>query len=247
VLTASQFNDDPALTNRFMAPILPSLSRQRAVNGRELEKTKVVVMDFDGTLVDTMGGFAEVASRVLNRFFKTPIEEARQQYLETSGLPFRQQLEILHPGDPRNEQAAQQFEQEKLKGFFAKRMDEETKQVVRELKRRGYTVVVSSNNYQELVDLFIAREKDCHFDLVLGAKNGFYKGKDHFGFICKRFGVRPQEIVFVGDSLMDFERARESQVGFIAKLGTFKKEDFEKRFGKIVSIKSLIKLLELLP
>jgi HAD superfamily hydrolase (TIGR01549 family) len=210
-----------------------------------MDKTKILVLDFDGTVVDTMGGFGEVASRVLNRFFATPPDEGRRQYFETSGLPFRQQLEILHPGDKRNDLAAQQFEQEKLKGFFLERISEETKEVVRELKKRGYIVVVSSNNYQELVDLFLAREKDCQFDLVLGAKNGFYKGKDHFDFICRHFGVSPQEITFVGDSLKDFERAKESNVAFVAKLGTFKREDFEKRFGKVVAIESLKGLLGL--
>jgi HAD superfamily hydrolase (TIGR01549 family) len=216
------------------------------VDASVLKKTKVVVLDFDGTVVDTMGGFAEVASRVLNRFFGTPLEEGRRQYLETSGLPFRQQLEILHPGDEMNDAAAQQFEQEKLKGFFLERINQETKEVVSELKKRGYVVVVSSNNYQELVDLFLAREKDCQFDLVLGAKNGFYKGKDHFDFICKHLDILPKEITFVGDSLKDFERAKESRVAFVAKLGTFKREDFERRFGKVVAVESLKGLLGLL-
>ncbi len=208
---------------------------------------KVVVMDFDGTLVDTMGGFADVAADVLHRWFATDPALARRQYIETSGIPFRQQVEILHPNDARNEAAAAEFEQRKLAGFFAETFSEEAREAVRALRERGFKVVVSSNNFQELVDEFCARHDGVSFDLVLGARENFYKGADHFRVVQEWFGVRPDEIVFVGDSLKDAERAMACGVAFVGKVGTFTREEFEARFPGVRTIADLRELEEVLP
>lgn len=207
---------------------------------------RVVVMDFDGTLVNTMGGFADVAAQVLHRFFGTDTTLARRQYIETSGIPFRQQVEVLHPGDPRNDEAAREFEQAKRAGFFAETFPEDAVEAVRALKSAGYKVVVSSNNYQELVDEFCARRDGITFDLVLGARENFFKGADHFREIERRFSVGPQEMVFVGDSLKDGERAMAYGVPFVGKVGTFTREEFEARFPGVRTIEDLRELKELL-
>lgn len=212
-----------------------------------MRQPKVVVMDFDGTLVNTMGGFAEVASGVLSKWYGTEPAVAKRQYIETSGIPFRQQVEILHPGDQRNDLAAREFEEKKLKGFFAESFAPETIETVHRLQERGLRVVVSSNNYQELVDAFCARYPLLKFDLVLGARENFFKGKDHFREVERVFRVGPKEMVFVGDSLKDGERAIGCGVPFIAKLGTFTREEFLARFPGIATIERLSELLELLP
>lgn len=203
-------------------------------------------MDFDGTLVDTMGGFADVAAEVLHRRFGTDRALARRQYIETSGIPFRQQVEILHPGDARNEAVAQEFEARKLAGFFAETFSRDAREAVRALKSRGLAVVVSSNNYQELVDEFCARHDGVRFDLVLGARENFYKGADHFRVVEARFRVTPAEMVFVGDSLKDGERARDYGVAFIGKVGTFTRAEFEARFPGVRTVETLAELEGLL-
>lgn len=204
------------------------------------------MLDFDGTLVDTMGGFAQVASKVLNRYFGTPVEVARRQYIETSGIPFRQQVELLHPLDPRNDAAAAEFESLKLEGFFNERFSEEAKEAVRRLRGRGKRVVVSSNNFQHLVDAFCKREPDVQFDLILGAREGFYKGPDHFRYIERAFSCPRDAMCFVGDSLKDGERAQGYGVPFIAKAGTFTKKEFQDRFPSVVVIESLLELEEII-
>lgn len=203
---------------------------------------KVVVLDFDGTLVDTMGGFADVAAGVLHRSFGTDPVVARRQYIETSGIPFRQQVEILHPGDPRNDAAAAEFESLKLAGFFSETFQRDTVAAVEALRKRGIRVVVSSNNFQELVDEFCARHDHVSFDLVLGARDGFYKGADHFRVVAERFAVTFAEMLFVGDSLKDAERALACGVAFIGKVGTFTREEFEARFPGVRTIERLTDL-----
>lgn len=211
-----------------------------------MSRYQVVVMDFDGTLVDTMGGFADVAADVLQRWYGTDRAMARRQYIETSGIPFRHQLEILHPGDLRNDLAAVDFEEGKLAGFFAETFSPDAVEAVASLRARGFYVVVSSNNYQVLVDEFCARHDGVVFDLVLGARENFYKGADHFRVVERRFGASPSEMVFVGDSLKDAERAISCGVAFVAKVGTFTREEFEARFPGVRTIERLTELLGIL-
>lgn len=209
------------------------------------EQPKAVVFDFDGTLVDTMGDFADIASRVISKLYDVDPSSARKMYLETSGLPFFQQLEILFPDNKKNKQASKEFETNKLINFFSNKIPEDVKKTAKYLQSRGIYVVVSSNNFQHLVRKFIRQTKDVKFDLVLGCKKNFFKGKDHFNYIKKYFDLSEKEILFVGDSLKDAERAIQSGVSFIGKLGTFKRIDFEKKYPDIKTISRISDLISI--
>lgn len=206
---------------------------------------KVIVFDFDGTLVDTMGGFADIAADVIQKNYGWDFNEARKSYLKTSGIPFFQQLEELFKNDKRNSQSAKEFEERKIEGFFKERFTDDVTYTINELRKRGYKVVVSSNNFQYLVDEFVQRDR-VNFDFVLGFKDGFSKGKDHFDFILKNNKIEPKNLLFVGDSIKDGEKAKSSKVNFIGKIGTFKNDDFVKNFNGIKTISLISELLEIL-
>lgn len=209
---------------------------------------QAVVFDFDGTLVDTMAGFADIAADVIHRRHGLDRAFARAEYLRTSGLPFRQQLDLICPGDARNDDAAAEFESTKQAGFFAERFDDDVKAAVRGLQGKGLKCIVSSNNFQELVDRFVAREPDVRFDLVLGARPpDFYKGADHFRHVKATLGLAGGQLVFVGDSLKDAEKARDNGVRFVAKTGTFTHDDFQRHFPGVPTVDRLTLLLDMLP
>ena len=63
--------------------------------------TQLLVFDLDGTLIDTMGDYADKAAALIRDHYGTPKDEARRRYFETSGVPFEQQLEQIFPGDDR--------------------------------------------------------------------------------------------------------------------------------------------------
>lgn len=209
-------------------------------------KTKAYLFDFDGTLVDTMEGFADIAGRVINQYHpEMSFETARSKYLETSGVPFYQQLEILFPGDSGNSEKVKIFEEEKKDGFFSQKFSDDVRYAIDELRKRGHLVGVSSNNFQDLIDVFVKRES-LTFDVVLGYRDGFEKGKDHFDYIMKKFSLQREELTFVGDSLKDAEKAIDNGIYFIGLTGPFFKEkDFkgiEKNIPVINSIKDLLSL-----
>lgn len=206
-------------------------------------QTKALLFDFDGTLVDTMEGFADIAGEVIHRFHpEISFEEARRRYLETSGVPFFQQLEIILPGNPTNRQKAAIFEETKKEGFFRSTFSQEVRYVINELRRLGFIVGVSSNNFQYLIEQFINRE-GLQFDVVLGFRDGFEKGKQHFEYVIQHFNLQKDDLTFVGDSLKDAEKAITNNIKFIGLCGTFTREQFLQKYPNIVTIESLKELL----
>jgi phosphoglycolate phosphatase-like HAD superfamily hydrolase len=210
-----------------------------------MRKTKAYLFDFDGTLIDTMDGYANIAGTVINRYHpEVSFDEARRRYLETSGVPFFQQLEILFPGNTTNAEKARIFEETKKEGFFSERFSDDVRYTINTLRERGFIAGVSSNNFQDLIDRFVERES-LEFDVVLGYRNGFEKGKTHFDYVMRKFSLKEDELTFVGDSLKDAERAIGSNIHFIGLCGTFRKRDFHEIDDTIITISNIKELLKL--
>jgi phosphoglycolate phosphatase-like HAD superfamily hydrolase len=205
---------------------------------------KVCIFDFDGTLVDTMGGFADIAADVLLKHYGLPFEKGRSQYLDTSGIPFFQQLEIICPDGDHNQTCAEEFESRKLEGFFDCAPGDATVTGLNLLRGAGFKLVVSSNNFQHNVDEFLDRHP-LPLDLALGFDhNGSEKGRPHFDQVQKHFGIGPDEVLFCGDSLKDGERADGCGVRFVGMTGTFTREQFLKRFPGILTVDTILELAE---
>ncbi len=206
---------------------------------------KAFLFDFDGTLVDTMGGFADIAGRVIHEHHpEMSFEEARRRYLETSGVPFFQQLEIIFPNHPKNPESARIFEETKKEGFFSQHFSDDVRCTINELRNRGFIAGVCSNNFQELIDRFVARE-GLTFDVVLGFREGFEKGKAHFEYVMHKFQLSRDELVFVGDSLKDADKAKVNGLQFVAICGTFTRDDFHAKDASIITISNIRELLDL--
>ena len=208
-----------------------------------MARTRAYLFDFDGTLVDTMPGFADIAGRVMHQFHpEISFEYARQRYLETSGNPFFQQLEIIFPGHATNAEKAKLFEETKIEGFFKSSFTDEVKYTINTLRAEGSIAGIASNNFQELIDQFVAKG-GLDFDVVLGFRKGFEKGPAHFDYVREKFGLSKDDLTFVGDSLKDAEKAFSYGIKFVGICGTFKRPDFLKIREDIVTIESMKELL----
>ena len=206
---------------------------------------KVVMFDLDGTLIDTMRGFADVAADVMAELHGVERAHARRRYLETSGIPFRQQLELIVPGHASNDAASAIFEDRKRSTADAGNLDEPTLAALHEMRARGLLLVVSSNSAQHFVSDFAARQA-ITFDLALGFERDFAKGRPHVEHTCKTLGATTDEIVFCGDSLKDGELARECDVAFVGRLGTFSHDDFKRAHAGTVTVEDIAALSALL-
>ncbi len=186
---------------------------------------ELIIFDLDGTLIDTMGGFADIAGELIAKNYGWSFELGRKRYLETSGLPFFQQLEILFPENSKNPDVATIFETRKIRLFQKETMSDRTVETLQWLRDHGYRTAISSNNYHDLVREFV-QNKAIPIDMSLGFKPNFAKGQAHFNCLRDHFGVTFSAMLFIGDSLADAKIARDCGVNFVAKTGTFCETDF---------------------
>ncbi len=210
--------------------------------------TKAIVFDLDGTLIDTMKYFGEVASEVINKYYDIPIEKAREMYFETSGVPFFQQLEMMFPDDERNSKAAEEYEKNKLSFFFNEPFSPVLRDILSNAKKEypEFIFVVSSNNFENLVREYMKKYNVDVFDEILGFREGFSKGKDHFSFISELYGLKEEEIVFIGDSWWDAKMALDNNIPFMGISTTFTLKEWVEKYPDITVIEDFKELFDFL-
>lgn len=74
---------------------------------------KIVIFDFDGTIVDSMPRLADIAAGLINRYYGLSSKISRDLYIMTSGAPFVEQIEYMFPGKKENSEIVEEFERRK--------------------------------------------------------------------------------------------------------------------------------------
>ncbi|MCE4621646.1 MAG: HAD hydrolase-like protein [Desulfurococcales archaeon] len=168
-------------------------------------KIRIVLFDFDGTIVDTMDALANKASEIISKALAIDKETARKSYLSLAGRPFREQLKLLGVDEPRREQAALEFEEFKKSLVKSIKLDPLVINRLNALRSLGLKIYLSTNTECSV----IMENKDLTevFDGVLchDPLTGSRKGRHHLEELTKLENVELDEIVFVGDSLYDLE------------------------------------------
>ncbi|MBN1328964.1 MAG: HAD hydrolase-like protein [Candidatus Heimdallarchaeota archaeon] len=207
---------------------------------------KLIALDFDGTTADTMPTLEKIAVKLITKYYHLSTENARDKYRNTTGLPFEHQIKLLFPENQINHLVISQFEQEKLDSIFDLPLFEDALETINYLRSLGYLIAISSSTTQPIIEKY-CENNNLIVDQILGYRPGFEKGKDHFNFLKKEFNLSSSEMVYVGDSLKDCERAQSSEIFFIARIGMFNEEQFNQISESKIAIRNLIELKELIP
>jgi phosphoglycolate phosphatase-like HAD superfamily hydrolase len=205
----------------------------------------VVMFDFDGTIADTMGFLTETASGLLSSRYGMAPDLARRAYVDTSGLPFVQQMEIIFPGDCRNAETVRHFENAKQENLMGFRLYPDVAPAVSAIRLSGIKVCVSSSNRETLIRKLI-NSHGLEVDLVMGFRPGFEKGRDHFEFARAEFDTEFARLLFVGDSHRDGLTARSAGVRFIVRTGLLGREEVRTLLPGVMAIDTLWDLLPIL-
>lgn len=186
-----------------------------------------VIFDFDGTLADSMPFLESIGVEVMMKYYGVSKEEATIRYRSTTGLPYEQQIKMNFPEHPINDTAIEEFEELKINRIFEQELFPDAEESVKELRKRGIDVFVSSSTFQPTIEEYFKRRRILNlFTGILGYRPGFEKGADHFNYIHSQFGVPFEQMVFVGDSLKDYERSK-NFCKFIALEDMFTRDDFQ--------------------
>jgi phosphoglycolate phosphatase-like HAD superfamily hydrolase len=148
------------------------------------------------------------------------------------------------PDDPRNEAAIEEFEQLKIERIFEQELFPYTEEVLRELKEKGFDLFVSSSTFQPTIEEYFRRKGILKlFKEIVGYRPGFEKGADHFNHISSKHHIHFDDMLFVGDSIKDYERSKDF-CKFVPVVGMFSSQDFYKAGHRGHSIELLAQLLE---
>lgn len=198
-----------------------------------------VVFDFDGTLADSMPFLERIGVQVMMKYYEIDKNDATQRYRSTTGLPYEHQIENIFRGNSSNHQAVEEFEHLKIDRIFEQELFPETEVTLKQLKEKGIDIFVSSSTFQPtIVKYFEQRGLDSYFQEILGYRPGFEKGKHHFDHIHQHHGIDLDELIFVGDSLKDYERSK-TICQFIGIQGIFSDDDFRKAGHQGYVVKSV--------
>lgn len=199
-----------------------------------------LILDFDGTVADTMPFLTKLAVELLTTHYPTEPAAARRRYLETVGVDFRSQLEELYPGHPQNDAVAAAFEAAKRAGILDCPPFSDVAPLLDLLDRRAVRRFVCSSTTRELVLSYLrSHALEARFDDCLGYQPGLAKTKQ-VKLILARHQLEPREVVFVGDAPRDHELLTGTGVRFVGVHRLFDPREFRRR--GIPSVDSLAHL-----
>jgi len=165
-------------------------------------KNFLILLDFDGTLVDTMASHTSLASEVIAKHFVISKKWAEKEYTKTTGIPFDRQLEIIFPGEKykgKRVKCAQEYHKEKLKKVYLKTLPTKgTLETLKKLQKLGYKQLILTGTEEWIVKKWLKEKKILKIE-VWGKESGIKQ--DHIKVLRKKF---PKEkFLIVSDSFGD--------------------------------------------
>ncbi|MCM1108360.1 MAG: HAD-IIIA family hydrolase [Clostridium sp.] len=189
-----------------------------------------VIFDLDGTLLDTLQDLADSANHALcaNGLPERTVEEVRTFV----GNGVRLLMERAVPGGAGHPQFEKIFAD--FKAHYMHNCRNKTglypgiNRLLHELKQRGYRLAIVSNKLQSgVTELYRAYFRDT-VDVAIGERPELRRkpAPDMVELALRELGCDRAEAVYVGDSEVDVETARQAGLPCLSVLWGFRHRDF---------------------
>ncbi len=193
----------------------------------DILKIKAVVFDCDGVMFDTAVSNRKYYDEVLQSFGKPILNEA--QFVNIHMMTVNKAIDYLFP-----EMADLSIVYDHLKNIgydkFIKDMvmEKGLKELLIKLKANGYIRGIGTNRTNSMEKVLENFHLEDYFEVVVTAAMVKKPKPDpeQLLMIMGRFGLKPDEILFIGDSDYDRQAALNAKVGFAAFKNSELKADF---------------------
>lgn len=216
----------------------------------KVENIRAVVFDLDGTLLNTLEDLANATNWALrhNGLPERTIDEVRRFV----GNGVRRLIERAVPADTEAALLEQVFAD--FKTYYVSHCQDCTclydgiPEMLEKLKAGGYKMAIVSNKLQAGVDElyeFYFRET---IEVAVGEREGIRRkpAPDMVETALKELGVAADEAVYVGDSDVDLQTARNSGLACISVLWGFRDRDFLVEHGATCMVERPAEIVSLL-
>lgn len=216
----------------------------------KVENIRAVVFDLDGTLLNTLEDLANATNWALrhNGLPERTIDEVRRFV----GNGVRRLIERAVPAD--TEAALLEQVYADFKTYYVSHCQDCTclydgiPEMLEKLKAGGYKMAIVSNKLQAGVDElyeFYFRET---IEVAVGEREGIRRkpAPDMVETALKELGISADEAVYVGDSDVDLQTARNSGLACISVLWGFRDRDFLVEHGATCMVERPAEIVSLL-
>ena len=225
-------------------------------------KYEAVVFDMDGTILDTSAdlttslnyAFEKTGHRHdftvedIKNFFGSGVVVAITRALAYEAGSSLESLVAFGTKDEQIPEAVTQAEVDRVlkvfKPYYADHCQIKTGpfpgilELMQKLRQRGIKLAVVSNKPDEAVQVLVGKLFGKEFDFVLGEKGGIRRkpAPDMTSECVKVLAVPRDKCVYIGDSEIDIQTARNSKMDEIAVTWGFRKVPFLKKHGATVIV-----------
>ena len=212
---------------------------------------KAVLFDLDGTLADSLLDLAASTNYAIGKFGFPAREVECYKYFAGDGMP-KMIERALPPTDNGKETVAKILPV--FLEYYSSHYCDNTKayagvpELITELKREGLFVAVVTNKAEDMALRVVYKLYGDSFDLVIGKREGIPAKPDPAAALLamNTLGVKPEECVFVGDSITDVKTGVNSGAFPVGVLWGFRERDELVRGGAKAIISTPKELLEII-
>lgn len=175
---------------------------------------KVILFDFDGTIVDSVQVGITITNRLAAEFGFPPFDEATLEELKKLGS--REALRRSQIPVWRLPFLIRRFTQELNREIPSLQLFPEMKETLLDLKQQGHLLgIVSTNSVKNIQEFLRIQDLTSTFDFVSASYALFRKSRLILK-ILQQQQFQPSQVYYVGDETRDIEAARRSGVCAIA-------------------------------
>ncbi len=191
---------------------------------------KAVLFDLDGTLANSLSDLANATNYAISKFGFPERETEEFKYFAGDGMP--KMIERALPENDKNTDNVNKVMPIFLR-YYGEHYCDNTKayagmpELIDELKGKSIMVAVVTNKNQAMAEKVVNKLYGDRFDLILGKREGIPAKPDPTAALIamETLGVKPDECVFVGDSMMDVMTGVNSGAYPVGVLWGFRKKD----------------------
>ena len=189
---------------------------------------KACIFDLDGTLADTLESMAYVANEIMQKYGLKTLPTDNFRYYSGEGADMLMQRALKDAGDKElihYEEGRRLYREMFAEDPMYKVVPYEgMPETLKELKKRGIRLSVCSNKPHPAAVKVIAQLYGDDFDMVLGQSDAIRRKPAPDGplMIAGKFGVRPEECMYVGDTSTDMKTGKAAGMFTVGALWGFR-------------------------